>query len=146
PRERLSAQALALLALYPPADPTATFGPNYAAAVQGATTQDNVRVGMNRNLNPRTVLSGSFGYQRGVTKSVNLFAFSDASRQSSLTGSMSVTRRVNTRLQIRTTYEVSTAASSNTPFFANRINVSGDAGISGNDQSPANWGPPTLSF
>src|SRR5262249_23154458 len=27
-----------------------------------------------------------------------------------------------------------------------RTNVSGDAGITGNDQDPSNWGPPTLVF
>src|SRR5690606_18770376 len=32
------------------------------------------------------------------------------------------------------------------PFFANRENVSGEAGITGNNQDPINWGPPTLSF
>ena len=29
---------------------------------------------------------------------------------------------------------------------ANRQNISGDAGITGNNQEPANWGPPALSF
>ena len=33
-----------------------------------------------------------------------------------------------------------------TPFFADRINVSGDAGITGNNQEAVNWGPPSLSF
>jgi hypothetical protein len=33
-----------------------------------------------------------------------------------------------------------------TPYFAGRWNVSGDAGITGNDQNPQNWGPPNLNF
>jgi hypothetical protein len=33
-----------------------------------------------------------------------------------------------------------------TPFWENRANVSGQAGITGNDQAPTYWGPPTLSF
>ena len=33
-----------------------------------------------------------------------------------------------------------------TPHFANRVNVSGEAGITGNDQDPTNWGPPALTF
>jgi hypothetical protein len=33
-----------------------------------------------------------------------------------------------------------------TPYFANRINVSGNAGITGNNQEPVNWGPPNLAF
>jgi hypothetical protein len=34
----------------------------------------------------------------------------------------------------------------NTPYFANKTNVSGEAGIGGNNQDPQNWGPPSLSF
>ena len=33
-----------------------------------------------------------------------------------------------------------------TPHFANRTNVSGEAGIAGNNQDPVNWGPPRLTF
>ena len=33
-----------------------------------------------------------------------------------------------------------------TPYFANGTNVSGDAGITGNNQDPVNWGPPALTF
>jgi len=32
------------------------------------------------------------------------------------------------------------------PHFANRANVSGEAGIQGNSQDPADWGPPRLLF
>jgi len=32
------------------------------------------------------------------------------------------------------------------PFFANKTNVSGEAGITGNDQTPGNWGPPGIGF
>lgn len=34
----------------------------------------------------------------------------------------------------------------NTPYFANRTNLSGELGITGNDQAAAYWGPPGLSF
>ncbi len=33
-----------------------------------------------------------------------------------------------------------------TPNFENRVNISGTAKITGNDQDPANWGPPGLNF
>ncbi len=33
-----------------------------------------------------------------------------------------------------------------TPNFANRENIAGEAGITGNNQQPINWGPPTLGF
>ena len=32
------------------------------------------------------------------------------------------------------------------PYFENRQNISGEAGITGNNQDPTNWGPPALAF
>jgi hypothetical protein len=43
-------------------------------------------------------------------------------------------------------YQFSRLAMRTTPYFANRENVSGEAGITGNNQEPGNWGPPNLSF
>ena len=42
--------------------------------------------------------------------------------------------------------QFSRLATHGTPYFENRENVSGDAGISGNNQEPMNWGPPSLTF
>jgi hypothetical protein len=77
---------------------------------------------------------------------VNVFDFTDTSRQSSITAGVAWTRRFGTRLNVRANYQFTSADSTLTPFFANRINVSGDAGITGNDQHPLNWGPPTIAF
>ena len=43
---------------------------------------------------------------------------------------------------LRARYEFINLATDVTPYFANLINVSGKAGITGNNQDPANWGPP----
>ena len=43
-------------------------------------------------------------------------------------------------------YQFLRQANDSTPHFANRTNVSGDAGIAGNNQEPVNWGPPGLVF
>ena len=43
-------------------------------------------------------------------------------------------------------YQFSLSSTANRPYFANRIDVSGIAGISGNDRDPRNWGPPALNF
>jgi hypothetical protein len=43
-------------------------------------------------------------------------------------------------------YQFSRFSSTSIPFFANRQNVAGEAGITGNNQEPLNWGPPALSF
>jgi hypothetical protein len=43
-------------------------------------------------------------------------------------------------------YQYSYFSTRTTPYFENRENVSGLAGITGNNQDPMNWGPPTLAF
>ena len=47
---------------------------------------------------------------------------------------------------MRLRYQHTRLSTDATPFFAGRTNVSGDAGIGGNNQEPVNWGPPTLVF
>ena len=44
------------------------------------------------------------------------------------------------------TFQYSRQSNQTIPFFENKQNVSGDAGITGNNQQPANYGPPNLSF
>jgi hypothetical protein len=146
PAGRIAAQAAALVAYYPLPNTTTTNGANYQTSVESASTQDSLQFGVNKTFGTRTTLGGAFGLQRSVSNSLSLFNFADANRQSSVSASMNVTRRLSTRLQMRVSYQFTRAASSNRPFFAHLTNVSGDAGITGNDQDPANWGPPTLSF
>lgn len=152
PSDRISPQAAALLAYYPlpngadGADATTTRGANYQTPVVTKTRQDGLQVAMSKSLSNRTSLSGTFAYQRTVADSVNLFGFTDSSRQSSLNATVNWTRRFSTRLSMRVSYQFTRSGANVTPFFANRANVSGDAGIIGNAQDPANWGPPTLSF
>ena len=54
--------------------------------------------------------------------------------------------RLKSRVFLFTGYTFSRLRTELTPNFENRINVSGNAAIAGNDQSPANWGPPSLGF
>ena len=43
-------------------------------------------------------------------------------------------------------YQFSRQSNRMTPFWENRANISGLAGINGNNQDSMNWGPPTLYF
>ena len=52
----------------------------------------------------------------------------------------------NQRINGNLNYTYSRQNTRTTPFFANATNVSAEAGISGNDQDPQNWGPPSLGF
>ena len=101
---------------------------------------------MTKNVSRRTTLTGTLAFQRMVRDAVSIFDFADSTRQSSLTADSGWARRFGTRLSVRARYQFTRSASDATPFFANRTNVSGDAGITGNNQDAANWGPPALLF
>jgi len=70
----------------------------------------------------------------------------DTSTVSNTTGSLTWTNRLSPFMFMRARYDISNVSTDVTPHFANRLNVSGAAGIRGNDQDQANWGPPALSF
>jgi hypothetical protein len=146
PPGRITPQAAALLAFYPQPTGATRTGANFERPVVGETLTDGIQVAVNHNLTVRTQLGGSFSYQRTRAVTANIFDFADRSRSSSLNGDFSWSRRFTTRLQLRANYQFRSSNSESTPFFANRLNVSGDAGISGNDQTPLNWGPPTIQF
>ena len=94
----------------------------------------------------RNQLSGTFGYQRTTTDTTSVFAFADSTVTSGLDAGINFSHRFSQFVSLRLRYQFTRLATETTPFFANRTDVSGDAGISGNDRNPANWGPPTLSF
>jgi hypothetical protein len=146
PLGRISPQAAALLGYYPLPNAITTTGANYQTPVVSSTTLDSVQVSTGKSLTNRTTAGLSFGYRRTETKSVSLFDFSDTTNQSTLNAAVNWSRRFGRSTQVRANYTFTRASSSSSPFFANRVNVSGDAGITGNSQNAADWGPPTLSF
>ena len=56
------------------------------------------------------------------------------------------THRISHELFLTLGYQFSRFSSRVTPYYANRENISGNAGIQGNNQAPVNWGPPSLNF
>ena len=148
PADRLSPQALALLGYYPNTQEGATGRLNYQ--IPAFTT--NVGHNFNGNIanlvsNNTNQLSVNGGYNRSSNESTSLFGFDDSSRNSGVNFNINWSRRfIPSNRQIRTRYTLTRQTNSSVPFFANHINVSGDAGITGNNQQPEHWGPPGLSF
>jgi Carboxypeptidase regulatory-like domain len=145
PSSRISPQAAALLAYYPLPNTTGD-GANYQTPVLSATTSDNLQLSLTQRLRQRNTVGGTFALARTVTNSNNLFDFADRSRHLSLKAGLTWTRMISARLQLRVRYQFSHGATTTTPFFAGRTDVSGDAGITGNSSAPVDWGPPTLAF
>ncbi len=144
----LSPQAAALLALYPQPNPniSATSGYNYQAPVLNSEHRDALQSRLDKTLGRRDMLYGGFNFQSTRADSVNLFSFVDTTDTLGLNGNIHWTHRFSTRLFFFTGYTFSRLRTDVRPNFANRVNISGNAGIGGNDQTASNWGPPALSF
>jgi hypothetical protein len=148
PAGRISPQAAALLRYYPLPDPDATGTLNYQIPALSRSESHNLNVQMPTVYSNNTNQAGfTLGYNRSSSESTSLFGFDSATRGSGLNVGANWTRRwlpSNRQVRMRYTYTRQTNATS--PHFANLTNISGEAGIQGNNQDPVNWGPPTLSF
>jgi hypothetical protein len=145
PGSRISPQAAALLQYYPQpnlSDPRF----NYQAAVISQVRAENLQTVLNQPINNRNSLNGRINVQRSNSDSTSLFGFQNHTAGSGVDTSVTWQRRIGQLFSLRSTYQFSLVNSQSTPFFANRTNVSGEAGITGNNQDPINWGPPSLVF
>jgi trimeric autotransporter adhesin len=146
PADRISPQALALLAYYPRADSAESGRFNYQAPVVTATRQDSVRSSATYTIRAQNRLNGSASYQRSVADTTSLFGFEDSRVSSGFDTQAGVSLRPSRYVTVDARYQYSRTVAESVPHFANRVNVSGMAGITGNDQDPRNWGPPSLNF
>jgi hypothetical protein len=145
PRDRLSPQALSLLQYYPQGDAGAN-GYNFQAPSVTATHQDNMQFRANQSLGRRDSLFGNALYARTVTDSTDVLGYTDSATATSSDFAVNWARRLSQFSTLRLRYQRQGQANSATPYFSGRSNVSGAAGITGNNQDSVNWGPPRLVF
>ena len=142
----VSPQAQALLKLYPLPNVVGNPRYNFQTPILSNTHQDALQSRMNRTIGRKDQLNGGFAFQSTRTSSPNLFGFLDKSDALGLNGSVNWSHRFTQRLAMNLGYRYSRLATQVMPFWENRANISGDAGITGNNQDPMNWGPPSLNF
>jgi hypothetical protein len=146
PAARLSPQAMSLLRFYPQPSVDAAGRSNFQTPVLATTTQDALQVRLLENVSTRNQVFGTVSVQRTTTETANIFGFTDANRIAGVDLPVTWSHRYSQALTLRLRYQFTTLATHTTPYFADRENVSGEAGITGNNQDPVNWGPPNLSF
>lgn len=145
PAGRLSPQALALLSLYPQPNVAGTAY-NFQMPLLFPTHQDALQTRLNQMIGRRDQLSGQFALQSTRSDAPSVFGFQDQSRNLGIHSSANWWHRVSTRLFFNLGVQFSRYSTRVTPYFAGRRNVSGEAGITGNNQEPTHWGPPALTF
>jgi hypothetical protein len=146
PLSRFSPQALALLKFYPLPNFNSHAGYNYQVPLVSSTHQDALQSRFNKGAGMKDQLYGRFAFQSVRMDNPNLFNFLDTSDTLGLNTGINWFHRFNHRVFLNLGYQYSYFSTRATPYFEDRQNVSGLAGISGNNQDPMNWGPPALAF
>jgi hypothetical protein len=144
----VSAQAQALLKVYPvPNSNIPANSPyNYQASVLNSSHQDVIQTRLNKTLGRKDQLYGAFNLQSTRAGNENLFGFVDTTDALGINTNINWAHRFSQHLFVHATYEFSRLRTKIVPEYENRENIAGAAGIVGNDQDPADWGPPALSF
>jgi len=142
----ISPQAQELLNFYPQANFSGSSRYNYQIPIVGIGNQSNVNTRISETINSKNQLTVNFAWQDSRTTNPNLFGFVDSTTMTGINTSLQWTYHFTTTLISNLRYNFSRSAAQTIPFFANSQNVSGLAGIRGNDQASEFWGPPSLSF
>jgi hypothetical protein len=146
PASRISSQATALLALYPLPNIPGNSHYNFQVPISSRTQQDSFQGRANKAINPKNMVMYSLAFQRTSTGGPNLFGFYDHTKIFGITTTLSYNHRFTNHLFGTPNFTFSRQVTTVTPYFANQRNISAEAGITGNNQDPVNWGPPSLSF
>lgn len=148
----LAPQAEALLNYYPLPNIQGNSGFNYQTTETTSLTQNAMQTRLNRNLGERSQLYGGFAFQLTHQSTPNLFGFFDSHRALGMDTQVNWWHRFGSglyaqrNLMVVLTYHFSRLRNQTQSYFQNVENVSGQAGITGNNQQPQNWGPPALVF
>jgi trimeric autotransporter adhesin len=142
----VSTEAQSLLRLYPLPNIDGNPLYNYQVPVLNSTHQDLLLSRLDKTLGRRDELYGTFNLQSSRGSTASLFGFVDQMDTLGINMNINWSHRFNQRLFLFAGYRFSRLRTTIVPYFENQQNISGDAGISGNNQDPSNWGPPTLSF
>jgi hypothetical protein len=146
PQSQISPQARALLSFYPLPSFTGEARYNYQIPIVDHTHLDALQSRFDRTINSRNQLFGGFAFQSTRTASPNLFGFLDTTDALGINTNLNWSHHFSQRLFLNLGYRFGRLATRIRPYWQDRENVSGQAGISGNNQDPANWGPPSLTF
>ncbi|MBB5056826.1 hypothetical protein HDF16_001511 [Granulicella aggregans] len=142
----ISPQAAALLALYPLPNLANSTSYNYQTQVLNGTHTDSLQSRIDKSIGRRDQVFGKLAVSSTRSDTESLFHFRDTIDTFGINSDANWSHRFPHQLFVETTFRFSRMRTTVTPYFANRANISGNAGIAGNLQDATNWGPPDLSF
>ena len=146
PKSRISSQARSLLTFFPLPNSDGSAPYNYQIPIVNITRQDNLQARLNESFDTKNQLVASVDLQSARSGDTSLFNFLDKTRTFSFNTAISWMIRPSRGFSATFRYQFSRLETRTTPYFATHLDVSGLAGINGNNREPANWGPPNLIF
>lgn len=142
----VSTQAAALLNLYPQPNLAGNSSYNYQTEVLNDTHEDALQSRLNKSIGHRDEFYGGFGFRSSRANSTNLFGFVDTTNSLGIDTNVNWSHRYFHQTFVLLGYHLTRLRTDVRPAFEGNENVSADAGIGGNDQDAANYGPPGLTF
>lgn len=146
PSGDISGQARALLSLYPQPNFSGNPQYNYQVPILNDMHQDALLSRFDKNLSFKNQFYGGVSYLSTRSGDPNLFGFLDTSDVLGMNGQANWSHRIGPGVFMNLGYQFSWLSTRLTPYWENRENISGNAGITGNAQDAMNWGPPALMF
>ncbi|HEX4065445.1 MAG TPA: carboxypeptidase-like regulatory domain-containing protein [Acidobacteriaceae bacterium] len=142
----VSPQAEALLNLYPLPNIPGNARYNYETEVLSHTHADALQTRLEKTLGRRDAVYGRFALKSTREDAANVFQFVDTTDTLGLDANVNWSHQYNHDLFVVLGYDFSRQRTLLRPEFENRVNISGNAGITGDDQNAREWGPPYLMF
>ncbi|WP_254060269.1 TonB-dependent receptor [Granulicella sp. L56] len=145
-RVPINPQARALLNLYPLPNFTGSSQYNYQIPLITDTHKDALIATASKTIGRSNQITGTFAATSTRESTTNLLGFLDTTDGLGMSSKINWAHTLNAHMRLNLGYQFSRQSTRLTPYWQNRENISGQAGITGNDQTPTYWGPPTLNF
>ena len=145
PASRISAQAVALLGLYPQAGISSAAGYNLEVPLITGSHRDAWRVLAMKAVGPGHV-NGEFSRESVREDASTLFGFLDRKRSGGTKAALAWVPGRPLAWQGRFGVTLQRQHERTLPFFAGLRDIETEAGIDGPSRLAADWGPPSLSF
>ena len=137
----ISPQAQALLQFFPLPNVDSATGYNYQIPIVSPVHIDQMQVHASRQISQRLgQLNGQFNFSDSRSSTPNLFNFVDTTDGLGLNATIQWNYRLTPRLYMTTTYSYGRYRTRILPFFADKENISANAGITGNLQRSVGLG------
>jgi trimeric autotransporter adhesin len=151
PQGSLSQTAQTLQAYYPLPNFSGNSRYNYQTSLASISNQSNINSRVSQTINAKNQVNGTFAFQHNNSNSPSILLnqgahFVDTTKMTGFNTSLAWTYHFTTRLISNLRYNFSRSATTATPYFAGLANISQQAGIQGNYQSPQFYGPPSAGF